>query len=137
MISAATVLVCALEVLGRDASTLPPVELLAEVPRGVSQEVEAFVRPGSGVITLLTTSDAFDEAQRTHCRAYTAILKLASILVHEEWHVLNGADERGAYEAQLSALLKMNVPPESALYIGVLRSMMAASSGARKDAARR
>ena len=35
------------------------------------------------------------------CRAYTAIVKLASIITHEEWHVRYGADGRGAYRAQL------------------------------------
>jgi hypothetical protein len=50
--------------------------------------------------------------------------KLASILAHEEWHVKHGPDERAAYEAQLTTLIRLGVQPGSSLYIGVVRSML-------------
>ena len=126
--SAAAVLVCALDVLGRSPSTLPTIELLSSRPPGVASNVEAFVRPGSGVISLLTTSEVFETALRSECSSYDAVHKLASIIVHEEWHVLNGADEHGAYNAQLTALLRLGVAADSGLYRGVVRSMLAVAS---------
>ena len=125
MISAASVLVCALEVLGRASATLPPIELVAVAPRHASAHVEAFVPPGGRTIFLLTSSAVFEAARDSQCRDLNAVKKLASILVHEQWHVRYGDDERGAYEAQLAALLRFGVDPGSALYYGVVRSMAA------------
>jgi hypothetical protein len=125
VMSAAMVLVCALEVLGRSAASLPPIELIFDAPPGVAANVEAFVRPGSGIITLLTSSDAFVAASHSGCREYNAVAKIASLIAHEEWHVTHGADERGAYEAQLSALMRSGVAPSSRVFVGVVRSMHA------------
>jgi hypothetical protein len=86
MISAAAVVVCALKVLGRSPSTLPPIALVRG-PAGISSAVQGFVRPGPGVISLVTDSEVFEAALDSGCRAYTAIVKLASIIAHEEWHV--------------------------------------------------
>jgi hypothetical protein len=117
------VLVCALGLLGRSASTLPPIQLIAAPPAGVAANVEAFVRAGSGVISVLTSTETFEEAQRSECRAYDVVAKLASIVAHEEWHVLHGADERGAYEAQLATLVRLGVSLTSRVFAGVMRSM--------------
>jgi hypothetical protein len=92
-------------------------------PRDVAANVEGFVRAGSGVISLVTDSDVFETAQRGHCRDYRALVKLASIIAHEEWHVRHGADEAGAYQAQLDALADLGVPLASALHVGVQRAM--------------
>src|ERR1041385_8353853 len=121
---AAAVLACALHVLGRSSATLPPIELIA-APPGVTHNVEAFVRAGSGVISLLTTSDVFDTASRSYCGSYDAAAKLASIIAHEEWHVLHGPDERGAYETQLATLVRLAISPANPIYAGVVRSMIA------------
>ena len=51
--------------------------------------------------------------------------KLASVLAHEEWHIRNGADESGAYYAQLTTLLRLGVPPDNNVYRSVQRSMQA------------
>ena len=126
MISAAAVLVCALEMLGRSPARVPPIQLVDVRPLEVSRQAEAYVFPGSGVISLLTTSEVFRLAQQTECQLVTAIRKLASIIVHEEWHVLHGPDERGAYEAQLSALIRFGASADSGVYYGVVRSMNAA-----------
>src|SRR5688572_31105414 len=55
---------------------------------------------------LLTTSEAFRTALKaqTRCGNRNALRKLASILVHEEWHLRHGSDEEGAYSAQLTTL---------------------------------
>jgi hypothetical protein len=63
--SATMVLVCALELLGRSAASLPPIELIFDAPPGIAANVEAYVRVGSGIITLLTSSDEF--AAATQC----------------------------------------------------------------------
>src|SRR5215216_5416371 len=117
------VLVCALELLGRSAAALPPIELVAAQPPGVAANVEAFVRAGSGVISLVTSSEAFEQARRSECRAYDAVAKVASIVAHEEWHVRHGGDERGAYEAPLATLVRLGVSLTSRVFAGVMRSM--------------
>jgi hypothetical protein len=121
--STAMVLVCALQLLGRSAAALPPIELVATAPPGIAANVDAFVRAGSGVISILTTTETFAEARRSDCRAYDAVAKVASIIAHEEWHVLHGGDEQGAYEAQLATLVRLGVSLTSRVFAGVVRSM--------------
>ena len=136
MWSAATVLVCALNLLGRSAQTFPPIEFTAVAPPGASPHVEAFVHPESRHIVLVTTSAVFREAQAAdrRCGAPMALRKLASIIVHEEWHVRRGADERGAYYAQLTALVMMGSHPGSPLHGAVTRSMLAVAERERRAA---
>ena len=45
-----TVLVCALELLGRSASSMPPIKVLALPPADVSVNAEGFVRGNDGII---------------------------------------------------------------------------------------
>jgi hypothetical protein len=127
MPSAATVVACALALLGRSTNTMPPIELVDVVPKDASAEVEAFVRPPGNTIYLVTSSPVFREAQRSRaeCGDWFALQKLASILAHEEWHVRHGSDEKGAYQAQLTTLLRIGVAPDKAVYTSVLRSMLA------------
>ena len=47
----------------------------------------------------------------------------------------HGADERGAYEAQLGTLLRLGMQPDSAVYIGVVRSMNWVLKARERDAA--
>jgi hypothetical protein len=79
MVSAAVVLACVLNVLGRAPNTLPPIEFVAIRPPGLPADVDAFVRVGSGVISLLTTSDAFQTLQRLDCRAWAPLRTLAAL----------------------------------------------------------
>ena len=51
--------------------------------------------------------------------------KLASILIHEERHMRYGEDEDGAYHAQLTTLALLGLPPDSAVYVSVQKSMLA------------
>ena len=117
MTTAAAVLVCVLGIVGRP---LPPIVLLDERPRDASLTAEAFVRRNPDTIYLLTQTDVFYEARRG---SFRALRKLASILVHEEWHLRYNADERRAYEAQLDELLRLGEKPEEQLYRGVMRAM--------------
>lgn len=127
MLSAAAVVACALAVLGKSERTMPRIELVDVPPIGTSAQVEAYVRGFDRTIYLVTSSHVFREAQRARdsCGDANLMKKLASILAHEEWHINHGPDERGAYEAQLSALIRIGVQPGSSIYAGVVRSMLA------------
>jgi hypothetical protein len=105
MWSAASVLVCAMSLLGRNAATLPPIELIDARPADVSRRAEAFTRT------------------EARCDEFDAFKRLASILVREAWHVRYGGDERGAYDAQLDALLMLGAGPATWIYREVVRSM--------------
>jgi hypothetical protein len=128
MWSAAAILVCALDLLGRSVTSFPPIAFVDTRPPDVSDRAEAFVRVGDPTIYLLTSSAVFQEAQRSSekCGGFPALRKLASVIVHEEWHVRHGTDERGAYEAQLTALASMSGGLGSPVYGAVNRAMHAA-----------
>lgn len=127
MLSAAAVVVCALSVLGRSEQTMPQIVLVEAPPKHASIQAEAFVSLPDPRIYVVTTSPTFRDAMasRSGCRESGPMKKLASILVHEEWHLLHGRDESGAYYAQLTALLRLGVPPDNNTYRSVQRSMQA------------
>ena len=52
-----------------------------------------------------------------------AARKLASVLVHEETHVKQGADEKSAYAAQLTTLTALGAGIGSPPYQEVVRAM--------------
>lgn len=114
------VLLCALDVLGRSPGTLPPFKFVALPPPGVSANAEGFVRTGEPVIYIVTSAPAFRDAR---CEVRRSMMRLASVVAHEEWHIKHGDDERGAYEAQLSALLRVGAGMDSFEYRGVMKSM--------------
>jgi hypothetical protein len=127
MSSAAAVLACALTLLGRSASRMPPIEFVSAPPPGVSSHAEAFVRRDPGTIYLITSAPVFREAMSMGPGCWDQdyeLKKLASIIVHEEWHIRHGTDERGAYHAQLTTLLSLGLGPDSRVYYGVVKSMV-------------
>jgi hypothetical protein len=125
MWTAASVLACALSVLGRSEQSMPPIELIDIAPPGVSVGAEAFVSLDSRTIYLITSSSVFQDAlkERKHCSDSVIMRKLASILAHEEWHVRHGPDERAAYEQQLITLIRLGIQPGSGMYRSVQVSM--------------
>jgi hypothetical protein len=126
MATAAAVLVCVLNLLSGSTSRLPPIELVDTPPWDVSRNAEAFVRYDPARIFLVTSTPVFREAQRMRHpdRSRAPFVKLASIIVHEAWHLNHGDDEEGAYDAQLIALLSMGVPSDSTLFHSVMRSKL-------------
>ncbi len=122
--TAAAVLVCVLNLLGRP---MPPIVLLDIRPPDASANAEAFVRRNPDTIYLLTGTAIFRDAQRGDRQAWK---KLASILVHEEWHLRHGADERAAYQAQLIELIRLGESPGRPNYSGVVKAMLAVTRGA-------
>ena len=118
----ATVLVCALEMLFRSAASFPPIVLIDTRPAEVSPAAEAFVRRNPNTIYVLKSSFTFRAAQAGD---RGALQKLASILVHEEWHLKHGPDERGAYQAQLTTLLALGLRDGRPVFDEVRKSMLA------------
>jgi len=127
MPSAVAVVACALALLGKSETTMPRIVLVDKAPVHASAATEAFVSLPDPIIYVVTSSPLFQEAQasRNECGNLLVLKKLASVLAHEEWHIKHGPDERGAYEAQLTALLLVGVPPGHSVYINVTRSMQA------------
>ena len=127
MWSAAAILVCALSMLGRSERHFHPINLVEVAPLGASPNAEGFVTRNPDTIHIVTSSAAFREATRAgnRCGNRAAVAKVASVLVHEEWHLKNGPDERGAYSAQLTELAALGFDEHSHVYFGVKRSMLA------------
>jgi hypothetical protein len=125
MWTAASVLACALSVLGRSEAKMPRIELIDVAPSNVSRGAEGFVDRNTGTIYLITSSSVFQTAlhARTGCTASTAMKKLASILAHEAWHVRHGPDEKAAYENQLITLIQLGLEPGTGVYREVQMSM--------------
>jgi hypothetical protein len=136
MWTAESVLVCALTLLHRSAGSFPPIAFVETRPAYVSGNADAYVPIGDARIYLITTSRAFVRAQHAvyKCGELEALRKIASILVHEEWHVRHGRDEAGAYAAQLSALVYLDAGPGTPLYSEVFRSMQAVIRRSRETA---
>jgi hypothetical protein len=124
--AAATALVCALAALNRSEQSLPRIEILDTAPPYVSVGTEAFVRQSTRTIYLIATSRVVQEAamRRDRCGDPAAVKKLASVLVHEEYHLLHGPDERAAYQRQLVALQELGLAPGSPVYHEVQMSML-------------
>jgi hypothetical protein len=123
--TAEAVLVCVLTLLGRSSASLPPIEFVAVRPADVSPRAEAFVRPGDPRIYLVTSTGYFQRAMESpyKCGDLQALRKLASVLIHEEWHIRHGSDEAGAYAAQLTTLTSLSAGPGNPLYVEVTRAM--------------
>ena len=135
MWSAEVVLVCALGVLGRAPNTLPPIQLVDTRPPGVSRHAEGFVRTGEHRIYLLTDTEAFRSVRNrtVRCDDSRAVRKIASVIVHEEFHLKHPGDENGAYAAQLTALAMMGIDYTHPVYVSVRRSMIATLERQRPD----
>ena len=141
MWTAEAVLVCALGMLGRAQSSLPPIELVTQAPAGASAGVEAYVRRDGrddSRIYLVTTSDAFRDARAAgeRCGNTMAIRKIASVLIHEEVHLRQGGDEKAAYQAQLTILTALGAGPGSPPYSAVKKAMLYTLQQQRTNAAR-
>jgi hypothetical protein len=132
------VIACALTLINRSLTTVPPIELVERRPIEVSPQAEAFVRPGHDVIYLLTSTVALREAREAvpACSNREPLVKLASIFMHELWHVRHGPDERGAYEAQLTTLSWLGMAAHSPLYNEVRRSMREVLTAQKRHARR-
>lgn len=122
MLTAAAVVVCALDLLGRSASTAP-IRFLETPPITASRNVEAFVSRNPDTIYLITSTTAFQMARRGPGEpgVRDACRHIAGVIVHEEWHLQHGGDEQGAYLAQLTVLTALGA--DAGTLTSVRRSM--------------
>jgi hypothetical protein len=133
MTGASLVLICALELLGRSPESLPPIKLVDQPIAGTMANLEAYVLANNPTIYVITSTDTF---RRADCSDRGSLVKLASVIAHEEWHVKKGLDEKGAYQAQLMSLMLMGVGPDTGVYLSVQRAMRFALSEEGKAALR-
>ena len=128
MWTAEVVLVCALNLLGRAPESFPPIALIDTVPADASPGAEGFVRHNDPHIYLVTAGVNFRAARASEyrCSHTMAIRKIASVLIHEEAHLRQSANERTAYEAQLTTLTALGAGPGSPPYQEVVRAMRTA-----------
>src|SRR5688572_4220580 len=136
MSAAGIVLLCALDLLGRSPDRLPPIEILSERPSQASPHAEAFADSRTGTIYLIATGPAFRAAQsaqtsEAECRDQDSLRIVASIIAHEEWHLIHGPDEEGAYYAQLMTLQLLGRGPDSVPHAYVKRAMKAVLAARR------
>lgn len=125
MWTAEVVLLCALHMLGRSEASFPPITMIDTVPPNVSAGAEGYVRHNDTHIYLVTTSENFRDAQTsmTRCGNTNAVRKIASVLVHEEAHLRQAANERTAYETQLTTLTALGAGPGSPAYQETFKAM--------------
>jgi hypothetical protein len=102
------VLDSALMLAGPPLHPHPPMVLISVLPGTVSPGAEAWTvydEHGQGDrIFVYTRGRTFQCASTPGRDGDQCLLRLASILVHEAWHLRHGPDEAGAYEAQLAFL---------------------------------
>jgi hypothetical protein len=122
MATPAAVLVYVLALLGRSADSFPPIVLVDQPPAFASRNAEGLVLRDPDRIILVTSTLAFQTARRGDF-SEQSFRKIASVLIHEEWHIRNGADEAGAYEAQLHTLFVLGTMPGSRAYASVQLAM--------------
>ena len=126
MWTADAVLVCALTLLGRSERSFPPIEFVTTAPAEASQGIEAFTRRDDPHIYVVTSTSLFRRLQTSgdRCGDLDAVRKLASVLVHEEAHVVRHSSEGDAYAAQLTTLASLGAGPGTPVYGEVRRSML-------------
>ena len=99
---------------GLDRSNLP-ITLATAAPASASFGVEAWTSydaDGTGDrIFVYTGSDMFRCARRP-LSMRQCLLRVASAVVHEAWHLENGRDEGQAYEVQIAFLLRNGATTE-------------------------
>ena len=113
-----------------DGRRLPRIEILARKPPGASARATAFADPDRRVIYLVASEPPFSialaaQVSTAECRDPEALKMVASVIVHEEWHLRHGRDERGAYDAQLMTLHLLGLGPGTGAYRNVRLAMQA------------
>lgn len=92
-----------------------PITLAYDTPASASRGAEAWTSyDATGIgkqIFVYTGSDMFRCASRP-LRMRQCVIRLASVLVHEAWHLEQGPNEERAYEAQIAFLLRNGAATE-------------------------
>jgi len=118
---------------GLDRANLP-ITLATAAPASASYGVEAWTSydaHGCGErIFVYTGSDMFRCASRP-LSMRQCLLRLASVVVHEAWHLENGRDEEEAYEVQISFLLRNGAATEHVKAVRLAQQRVLAAERAR------
>ena len=108
-----------------------PIVLTSVLPSMVSPGAEAwtiYLETGQGdKIFVYTGSAIFQCASTSRSNGWQCELKLASLIVHEAWHLRNGPDEAGAYEAQMTFLIRNGGSGEQISWIRIARDRVLAT----------
>jgi hypothetical protein len=128
-VSSAVVVLCALEMLGRSAERFPRIRVLEERPAGISSNADDYAEAKARIVYLIAAAPSFrlarsTQSARSPCGNRRAVKVVASILVHEEWHLKHDANEKDAYLAQLTTLNQLRLGPGTPEYAAVQRTML-------------
>ena len=122
-----------LTLAGLDRANLP-ITLATAAPASASWGVEAWTSydaHGCGErIFVYTGSDMFRCASRP-LSMRQCLLRLASAVVHEAWHLENGRDEEEAYEVQIAFLLRSGAATEHVKAVRLAQQRVLAAERAR------
>ena len=117
-----------------------PVALTSVLPPGASPTAEGWTVYGSDGrgerIFLYTGSDMFRCALWPRSMRQ-CLLRVASVLVHEDWHCRHGRSESGAYEAQIAFLLRRGAAIEHVKAVRMARDRVIASERRATETARK
>ena len=109
---------------GLDDADLP-ITLVTVTPSSASRGAEAWITyDATGIgqrIFVYTGSDMFRCASRP-LRMRQCVIRLASVLVHEAWHIEHGPNEEDAYEAQIAFLLRNGATTEHVAAVRLAQS---------------
>jgi hypothetical protein len=127
----------ALILAGLDGTDLP-ITLARVAPASASTGVEAWTSYGADgnveQIFVYTGSDMF-RCARWPFGMRQCQIRLASVLVHEAWHLEHGRDEADAYEAQIAFLMRNGAATEHVKAVRLARNrVLAAERRAAPDA---
>jgi len=131
MSAQAFVLACALGLLGRSPDRFAPIRIIEMPPADVSANAQGFVNRAEGAIYLVASAPAFRVAEsaqstpwgRGRCVEHVALKMIASVIVHEQWHLTHGHDEKAAYQLQLRTLVELGLGPDTTAFRSVARAM--------------
>jgi hypothetical protein len=129
----------ALVMAGLDRADLP-ITLASVTPPGASRGIEAWTSyDATGIddrILVYTGSDMFRCASRP-LRMRQCVIRLASVLVHEAWHLEHGPNEEDAYEVQIAFLLKNGAAAEHVAAVRLAQNRVVAAEQRATAAAQR
>jgi hypothetical protein len=116
-----------------------PIFLAATTPAGASAGVEGWTvsgRDGKGErIFIYSGSAIFRCAMRGN--NHRCQLRLASVIVHEAWHLTRGSREDGAYAAQIAFLMGNQGDPDQIAGVRMARDRAIADLRRALDAAKK
>ena len=117
-----------------------PVVLASVLPHGASPTAEGwttYAADGRGErIFVYSGSDMF-RCARWPLSMRQCLLRLASVLVHEDWHFRYGRSESGAYEAQITFLLRRGAAAEHVKAVRMASDRVIAAERRATEAARK